>query len=90
VEGDTQSFVVRIWREEVDEDGNITAWRGSVDHVGSGGRVHFQDLDQLTGFIRRRAGLSDSRVGRMGHCVSAIVAWIRRRLAHPRRRGLSS
>lgn len=31
---DTHSFVVRIWYEGQDLAGKVTAWRGSVEHVG--------------------------------------------------------
>ena len=57
VEGDTQSFVVRIWHEAVDGNGEIIAWRGSIDHVGSARRVYFQDLQEVTRFIVEATGL---------------------------------
>ena len=57
VDGDTYSFVVRIWQEAHDSDGHITDWRGSVDCVGNGRRVHFYDLDRLMQFIQEQVGL---------------------------------
>jgi hypothetical protein len=61
VQGDTYSFVVRIWHEALDSEGHITAWRGSIDHVGSGERIHFDNLDQIAQFIRERVGLEGQR-----------------------------
>ncbi len=58
---DTQSFVVRIWHEELDEQGHIVAWRGSADHVGSDERFHFDDLERLVLFIQERVGLTHRR-----------------------------
>ncbi len=59
--GDTHSFVIRIWQEAMDSEGNITAWRGSIDHVGSGERLHFYDLDRVVHFIQQQVGLDDRR-----------------------------
>ncbi len=55
--GDTQSFIVRIWREAVDTAGNVVTWRGSIDHVGTGRRVYFHDLDSALRFIQQQVGL---------------------------------
>jgi hypothetical protein len=55
--GNTNSFVVRIWHEAVDSEGKVTAWRGSIEHVGSARRLYFQDLDHLVTFIQDSAGV---------------------------------
>lgn len=47
-----QMFIVRLWEEPSRE--RPGAWRGSVDHVGSGQRVYFARLDELQVFIRRQ------------------------------------
>lgn len=62
VQGDTHSFIVRIWHETEDDEGNIIVWRGSVDHVGSDKRLYFQDLDGMVRFIEEQVGSNDSRV----------------------------
>ena len=49
----THSFIVRIWYEAVDDQGNAITWRGSVEHVGSGRRLHFQKLDEFVDFHHR-------------------------------------
>jgi len=56
VRDDIQSFVIRIWHEAVDSEGNATVWRGSVEHVGSGDRFYFQDLQAAADFIRKQGG----------------------------------
>ncbi len=58
VEKDTQSFIVRIWRELVDKNGRILLWRGSINHVGSKQRLYFRDLESVVAFIRSKAGLT--------------------------------
>jgi hypothetical protein len=47
---DRHLFIVRFWREDsqVEPGGQ---WRGSVEHVPSGRRVHFVSLDVLNEFI---------------------------------------
>jgi hypothetical protein len=49
VPSDTHAFIVRIWPEALDSDGNIKTWRGSIEHVGNGQRLHFCDLG--TGWV---------------------------------------
>jgi hypothetical protein len=52
LEGNTQSFILRIWSEAVDDDDYVTALRGSIDHVGTGKRLYFQDLNEIARFVR--------------------------------------
>jgi hypothetical protein len=55
--GDTQSFIVRIWHEAVAGDGKNKTWRGSILHVGSGKRIYFHNLDSIKRFVRERTGM---------------------------------
>ena len=50
--GDTDSFIVRIWREAVDSAGNVVAWKGSIEQVGSDQHLYFQDLELIPRFIQ--------------------------------------
>ena len=72
VQGDTYSFIVRIWHEALDSEGQIIEWRGSVDCVSSGERLHFYDLDRLVQFIQQRVGLESGR-SRVAANVSDIT-----------------
>lgn len=49
---DTHSFIVRIWHEGRDSAGQITAWRGFIEHVGEGERRYFVDLREVSRYIR--------------------------------------
>ena len=55
------SFIVRISYEAADQDGKGTVWRGCIEHVGSGVRLHFYDLEGVTRFIEEQAGLKTER-----------------------------
>lgn len=57
MQGDTQSFIIRIWHEVVGDDGRVLAWRGSIDHVGSARRIYFQDMEQVIRFITQEVGI---------------------------------
>ena len=57
MEDETHSFVVRVWPEGVDREGQLTDWRGYVDDIASGQRFHFQDLQEITHFIAQQIGL---------------------------------
>jgi hypothetical protein len=63
VQDDQYAFIVRIWCEAVDERGRITAWRGSIDEVGSDRRLYFQSLPRMNRFIRQQLGLSADQSG---------------------------
>jgi hypothetical protein len=52
----TFSFVVRIWPEALDGDGNVIVWRGSIDDVVNGERSYFDDLNNVAPFIRKQIG----------------------------------
>ena len=57
MQSDTHSFIVRIWYEGLESDGTIKTWRGSIEHVGNGQRVHFTDLERVVDFIQEQAWL---------------------------------
>ena len=61
MQGDTFSFIVRIWHEALDSEGRVAVWRGSIDHVGNGAQTHFDDLDQMLQFIQKQIGLDSRR-----------------------------
>ena len=50
------TFVVRLWYEGTD---NGPRWRGRVEHLQSGERAAFLDVDDLLRFIRRFTALED-------------------------------
>jgi hypothetical protein len=59
VNEDRHLFIVRVWRE----DSQATPggqWRGSVEHVPSGQRIHFISPEALTEFVRQYWGGSGS------------------------------
>jgi hypothetical protein len=59
-EGDTHSFVIRIWYETHRGQAGEPAWRGSVDYVPSGERLYFCDLATCIRFIQEQARLATS------------------------------
>lgn len=69
-ESKTQSFIVRIWREE---DGHST-WRGHITHVPSGEKKYFQELSDITNFIKRY--LDPANTG--SEKRKGIYGWLRR------------
>ena len=58
---DSHSFVVRLWNDAGDTNGPVvdghSSWRGSIDHVGTGKRAHFNDLEHLIRFIQDSSGV---------------------------------
>ena len=66
---DTHSFIIRVWYEAQDSEGNILAWRGSIDHVGSEKRLYFQDLEGIARFIQEQSGVRDTEKGPFWHTL---------------------
>lgn len=46
------AFIVRVWCESGETPGAVRAWRGSIEHVASGERSFFTELDAVTAFMR--------------------------------------
>jgi len=74
VNGDTQSFIVRIWHEATG-NGKITSWRGSIIHVGSGKRVYFHDLNSIKQFVKDRTGMKED--GDLGKWLKSLAGRMR-------------
>lgn len=52
LEDRSAAFIVRVWCETGDSPaGEVRAWRGSVEHVASGQRAFFQELDAVISFM---------------------------------------
>jgi hypothetical protein len=56
VEGNIQSFIVRIWYEEIDGEDSALVRRGSIEHVSSRKQLYFRDLEEILGFIEEPSG----------------------------------
>jgi hypothetical protein len=52
------SFLVRLWQEPGDEE-HGTGWRGSVEHVQTGEKRYFSDMESLMAYLRTVAESED-------------------------------
>ena len=43
----SHSFIIRVWIEPRDNKDAQPTWRGVIEHVGSGVRVYFDQLEQI-------------------------------------------
>ena len=50
-ESDTQSFIVKVWIEETDEESGQVIWRGHITHVQGGERKYLKHMDDILEFI---------------------------------------
>lgn len=64
--GDRHSFIVRIWWENRDLPGAEQQWRGMIEHVASGERRYFLDLQEIQTFIRAYLPQSSSDIETRG------------------------
>lgn len=60
-EKEAHSFVIRLWRENRDDPQQTAGWRGWVDHVQSGKRHYFQEIESIqeiiAGYVSNVSGL---------------------------------
>jgi hypothetical protein len=47
----TCSFIVKIWIEELSGETGRPSWRGHVTHIPGGQRKHFEELEEIIGFM---------------------------------------
>src|SRR3954465_8731 len=53
LEDRSAAFIVRVWCESGGvAPGAVRAWRGSIEHVASGERSFFTELDAVTAFMK--------------------------------------
>ncbi len=53
----SHSFLIRIWDDAEEQDSDAPRWRGSIENVGSGNRLYFQDLQAILRFIEEESGI---------------------------------
>jgi hypothetical protein len=46
-----QSFVIRIWLEEISEGSGESVWRGHITHVETKKRIHFTRPEQIAEIV---------------------------------------
>jgi hypothetical protein len=46
------SFIIRMWLEQPDENGEQTIWRGRITHVPGDENQYFTDMKTIPKFIR--------------------------------------
>jgi hypothetical protein len=68
---DSNSFVLRIWREKAQNSLARQAWRGWVQHAASGERRYFCRLADLVAFIESYAGSLATIAGDAGQNADA-------------------
>lgn len=57
----TDVFILRIWREPRQSPDAPPVWRGMVEHVPTGARRHFAELEQAVIFIVEQLVLSEQQ-----------------------------
>ena len=52
-ESKNESFIVKIWIEEINKITGKTVWRGSIQEVSSGILRHVKRLDEITMYFQK-------------------------------------
>jgi hypothetical protein len=59
-----RSFIVRILYEDVNPQGKITQWHGSIERVGAEKRLYFWELESIADFIQEDCGIKSRGISR--------------------------
>jgi hypothetical protein len=54
------TFIVRLWTD--DDPVDDTAWRGTVEHIGSGQSHQFQTLDEFIDWLRQELAKKEEKL----------------------------
>ena len=74
LEDRTAAFIVRIWCERGDENGESAEWRGSIEHVQSGDRTFFRHLESVAEFMKPRlVGIGIDAQQRFWERISSVI-----------------
>ena len=58
-EANTHVFILRLWLEPREIEGAEPEWRGVIEHVVSGERRYFRNLEGMLSFIKKHFELLD-------------------------------
>ena len=58
-----QSFVLRIWLEELHQEDGASVWRGHITDIATGERRYVQSLDGIVTFLIPRLERMGVRIG---------------------------
>lgn len=50
-EANILSFIVRVWREDLDAENSEKVWRGHIMPIPDGERRYFSDINEIPAFI---------------------------------------
>jgi hypothetical protein len=62
-ESQLHSFIVKLWLEDVNEEGSSRTWGGQIKHVPGGECRHIRSLEEITNFIKPYLGTVGDEAG---------------------------
>jgi hypothetical protein len=71
-EFNTQSFILKIWIEEIPEESRTPTWRGHITHVPTGERRYLKSLNDVANFVipyMARMGVRPAPARRIGEWI---------------------
>jgi hypothetical protein len=73
-EPNKQVFILRFWCETREIEGASLEWRGVIEHLPSGQRRYFRDLDEIANFISPYL----QEIGYRPGCYWRLTQWLKR------------
>ena len=61
LKNETHSFIVRVWTEPREIQGEPVILRGMIEHVKGGEKMYFKDFDEMIAFISKVGKLDVNR-----------------------------
>lgn len=78
-EATVHSFIIKLWLEDDESQGQRTAWHGYITHVPTGARRYLQSLSDVTEFIKQHVDDNGSQT----IFKSRKESWLKRLILKP-------
>lgn len=82
-EAETHAFIIRLWREQREIKNARPIWRGTIEHVPSGKRKAFAELEEILDFIALHLSDVDVKV----NICWQLRRWLKTKLLQRHNRG---
>lgn len=73
-----ESFIVKVWLDEMGKGGECVRWHGQITHVPGGERGYFNDVCEMTAFVEQYMLAMGIRFRRRYRVRRRVERWLKR------------
>jgi hypothetical protein len=76
----THSFILRIWLESPEDEGERARWRGHITHVATGRRQYVEHTNQIVDFIEPYLVSMGVKTATGQRISERVRRWVKRKI----------